>query len=76
MIDNNGNWHFQSSFDLPAHILNIFHIVPVDVGASEGDSIAWAFSNDGNFILQLAYIAAKGLNALNPLLLFSLRFGR
>ena len=34
------------------------------MGALNGDLIAWAFSNDGNFTLRLAYIA--GLNALNP----------
>lgn len=66
MIDNNGNWHFQSSFDLPAHTLNILRAVPVNVGTSEGDLIAWAFSNDGNFTLRSACIAAKGLNPLNP----------
>ena len=35
------------------------------MGASDGDLIAWAFSNDGNFTLWSAYIAAKGLIALN-----------
>nr|POE89083.1 hypothetical protein CFP56_70909 [Quercus suber] len=66
MIDSNGNWHFHPSFDLPAHILNILQAVPTNVEASDGDSIAWAFSNDGNFTLGIAYITAKGLNALNP----------
>ena len=36
------------------------------MGALNKELIAWAFSNDGNFTLRLAYIATKGLNALNP----------
>ena len=66
MIDDNGNWNFHPSFDLPTHILNTLQAIPVNVGASDGDSIAWAFSNDGNFTLRSAYITTKGLNALNP----------
>jgi len=69
MIDSNGDWHFQPSFDLPAHNLNILQVVLVNVGTSDGDLIAWVFYNNGNFTLRSAYIAAKGLNALNPLLL-------
>ena len=66
MIDSNGNWNFHLSFDLPLPILNILQAVPVNFGSSDEDSLAWAFSNDGNFTLRSAYTATKGLNALNP----------
>ena len=66
MIDSNGNQNFHPSFDLPTHILNILQAVLINLGTSDGDSLAWAFFNDGNLTLWSAYIAAKGLNALNP----------
>lgn len=66
MIDSNGNWNFHLSFDLPPPILNILQAVAVNFGSSDEDSLAWAFSNDGNFTLRSTYTATKGLNALNP----------
>ena len=46
MIDSNRNWKFHPSLDLPTHILNILQAIPVNLGTSDGDSQAWAFSND------------------------------
>ena len=65
-IDTYGNWNLQLSFDLPDNILKLIQAIPTNLASQGGELIAWAFTNDGEFYLQTAYNAAKGLNTLNP----------
>lgn len=66
IIDIYGNWNFQLSFDLLDNILKLIQAIPTNIASHEDDLFAWAFTNEGNYSLQTAYNAAKGLNVLNP----------
>ena len=65
VIDNYGNLHLQLSFDLPENLVKLIQDIPTNINSQVDDSIAWAFTNDGNFSLWTAYNVAKGLNVLN-----------
>ena len=60
---NRGECNF--SFVLPEQILYLVKATPFALNQDTEDSLAWAFSKDGLFSLQSAYLLAKGLNPLN-----------
>lgn len=66
IIDIYGNWNFRLSFDLLDNILKLIQAIPTNIASHEDDLFAWAFTNEGNYSLQTAYNAAKGLYVLNP----------
>ena len=55
------------SFNLPDTIVQEINGIPTTVNPDQKDILMWAFSKDGSFSLNLAYLLAKGLNPLNPM---------
>ena len=45
--------------------IDIIQAIPINLTSTLDDTTAWALLRDGNFNLALAYLLAKGLNALN-----------
>ena len=60
---NGGECNF--SFVLPKQILYLVKATPFALNQDTEDSLAWAFSKDGLFSLQSAYLLARGSNPLN-----------
>ena len=64
--DENHVWKPSSiSFELPASVLNTIKATPFSFVHQESDSLMWAYSNNGFFSIQAAYLIARGLNPLN-----------
>ena len=53
------------SFVLSDQILNLVRAIPFALNQETEDSLAWAFSKNGLFSLQSAYLLARGSNPLN-----------
>ena len=50
---------------LPDRILQEIKGIPIAANPSHEDKLIWAFSKDGSFSLNSAYLIAKGFNLLN-----------
>ncbi|XP_030958826.1 uncharacterized protein LOC115980745 [Quercus lobata] len=66
-FDDNHAWKPSSiSFELPASVFNTIKATPFSFVNQGSDSLMWAYSNNGLFSIQAAYLLARGLNPLNP----------
>ena len=65
-FDENHIWKPSSiSLELPDNMLNAIKATPFSFSSQTNDSLMWAYSKDGLFSLQAAYLIAKGLNPLS-----------
>ena len=65
-FDGNHDWKPSSiSFELPASVLSTIKATPFSYTPQANDSLMWAYSKNGSFSIQAAYLIAKGLNPLN-----------
>ncbi|KAL0012862.1 hypothetical protein SO802_007970 [Lithocarpus litseifolius] len=53
------------SFELPDQVLSLIKAVPFALNQDAEDTLIWAFSKDGFFSLESAYLLARGSNPLN-----------
>lgn len=64
--DENRVWKPSSiSFELPETVLNPIKATPFSYESQLVDTLMWAFSKNGSFSIQAAYLLARGLNPLN-----------
>ena len=64
--DQGSNWYQNILlFDLPNDMCRIIQAIPFSLDSNSENSSCWAYSKDGSFSLQSAYMIAKGLNPLN-----------
>ena len=64
-FDENHIWKPSSiSFELPDNMLNTIKATAFSYTSQTNDSLMWAYSKNGSFSLQAAYLIAKGLNPL------------
>ena len=54
------------SFELPSNVLSSILATPLSCEPQNSDSLMWAYSKNGSFSIQVAYLIAGGLNPLNP----------
>ena len=65
-FDENHGWLPSSiSFELPASVLSTIKATPFSYTPQANDSLMWAYSKNGSFSIQAAYLIAKGLKPLN-----------
>jgi len=65
-FDENHVWMPSSiSFELPGNVLNSILATPFSCEPQNSDSLMWAYSKNGSFSIQAAYLIARGLNPLN-----------
>ena len=65
-FDENHIWKPSSiSLELPDNMLNAIKATPFSFSSQTNDCLMWAYSKDGLFSLQAAYLIAKGLNPLS-----------
>ena len=65
-FDENHFWKPSSiSFELPDNMLNTIKATPFSFSPQTNDSLTWAYSKNGSFSLQAAYLIAKGLKSLS-----------
>ena len=64
--DENHAWKPSSiSFELPVSVLNTIKATSFSYVPQACDSLMWAYSKNGSFSIQAAYLIARGLNPLN-----------
>ena len=65
-FDENHVWNPRSiSFELLERVINTMKATPFSYDQHSVDILMWAFSKNGSFSLQSAYLLARGLNPLN-----------
>ena len=74
-FDENHVWKPSSiSFELPTSVLSTIKAIPFSYTPQTNDSLIWAYSKNGSFSIQAAYLIAKGLNPLNLVACYCLHF--
>ena len=65
-FDTSTRWNLQNcSFVLPNQIVEGMKATPFSCDPNAEDSLLWAYSKNGSFSLNSAYLLARGLNPLN-----------
>ena len=55
------------SFELLGNVLNSILATPFSCEPQNSDSLMWAYSKNGSFSIQAAYLIERGLNPLNSI---------